>query len=726
MNKQFKTMRFDKNPAFSKGMTLLDVLLAIVIFVVGMLALASLQGNLTRSSADANTRTVGSNIAEELIEGLRTVEEIEIPAGTTCETDLVDMVAQNIYQCIDDATTQNFTRAGNEYDLQATVEDWYIMEDGVSVTNNVDDLPEDWNVTSSSYKFVQISVDWAENAVGFQGADADNDLLGSGAVQVSAIIPSIPNLGSAKVAAGEGDAASVPLVDYIPGARPDIIPINVGTDKFKESETPMPDVIVRDEIVETWFDVVTYNQSATNTFIRREEFVVVSCDCTLRTSGGTGYLPVTWNGKEYTEHDPVPKNYGESANNQQSMYCDTCCRDHHDDPNNLDPDFVYDPWREWTAPSNGAHEHYNRTSQGNQPVSYTLANSDGDNYVEACRMVRKDGFMRVAQDFRQEGLIALPQSYFLSTNNINAYSAYVTGSVEAFVASSAANKTLATPATATPKLVLPGDGHYNSDLLTATDLHLPDFLGATQQQEVSRAIYVDHITDELQAAINCVNGSVTDCEVPPGVGDQLEIIPFYEIQTTWLSFWKEDEEIAPVAVTNDPLSDLNAHSRGLLSLVSSTPGDTQLRNYMHRGNVGLTATDPIDDYWNTGLKEYRMNVFANGGGGTAPAGVSFTGTISSTVGGVKAAQTIMTGEDGVVCNKDAENFDCFLYEGSVMPTITITGFSKSNTVLYVCSSNPDFVITNYSSPQSAVIDLQALIADTADVSLVIQTGGCGG
>jgi hypothetical protein len=147
---------------------------------------------------------------------------------------------------------------------------------------------------------------------------------------------------------------------------------------------------------------------------------------------------------------------------------------------------------------------------------------------------------------------------------------------------------------------------------------------------------------------------------------------------------------------------------------------------MHRGNVGLTATDPIDDYWNTGLKEYRMNVFANGGGGTAPAGVSFTGTISSTVGGVKAAQTIMTGEDGVVCNKDAENFDCFLYEGSVMPTITITGFSKSNTVLYVCSSNPDFVITNYSSPQSAVIDLQALIADTADVSLVIQTGGCGG
>lgn len=722
-------MNLSQGPASSRGMTLLDVILAIVIFVVGMLALASLQGNLTRASSDAKTRTVGSNIAEELIEGMRTIEEIQIPTGGTCETDLVAMVAQNIYQCIDDASTQNFTRAGTEYDLQATVEDWYIMEDGVSVTNNVDDLPESWNVSTSSYKFVQISVDWSESAVAFQGADTDNELLGSGAVQVSAIIPSIPNLGSAKIAAGHGDAASVPLVDYTPGARPDIIPIQVDANKFKESETPMPDVIVRDEIVETWFDVVTYNQSGANTFIRREEFVVVSCECTLRTSGGsdTGFLPVTWNGEEYTEHDMVSKNYGESANNQQSMYCDTCCRDHHDDPTQLGADYVYDPWREWTAPSSGAHEHYNRTSQGNQPVSYTLANNDGDDYVEACRMVRKDGFMRVAQDFRQEGLIAVPQSYFNNTGNITLYSTYVTDAVEAFVGSNAQNKVLVTPSAATPKLVLPGDGVYNVDPLTATDIHLPDFLGATQEQEVSRAIYIDHITGELQAAINCVNGTgPTGCVAPPNVGDQLEIIPFYEIQTTWLAYWKEDPEIAPISVTNDPLSDLNTHSRGYLSLVSSTPaGDTDLRNYMHRGNVGLTATDPIDNYWGSGLKEYRMNVFANGGGGPAPNGFAFKGTMSSTVGGVNAALTTMTGENGVVCNKDAEDFDCFLYEGSVGPTITITGFSKNNTVLYICSPDPDVVITNYSNPQSAVISLQDLAADASNVSLIIQSSNCG-
>ena len=58
------------------GVVLLDVVLGIVIFVVGMLALAQLQGNLTRSGADANTRTVGANVAEEIIEAARAFAQV--------------------------------------------------------------------------------------------------------------------------------------------------------------------------------------------------------------------------------------------------------------------------------------------------------------------------------------------------------------------------------------------------------------------------------------------------------------------------------------------------------------------------------------------------------------------------------------------------------------------------------------------------------------------------
>jgi hypothetical protein len=39
--------------------------------------------------------------------------------------------------------------------------------------------------------------------------------------------------------------AYAPTVDYNPGANPDIISIRLGQNKFKESTTPLPDVIRR-------------------------------------------------------------------------------------------------------------------------------------------------------------------------------------------------------------------------------------------------------------------------------------------------------------------------------------------------------------------------------------------------------------------------------------------------------------------------------------------------
>ena len=51
----------------SSGYTLIEVLIGILIFAVGMMALAQLQGNLARSGGDANARTVAMNFAEETI-----------------------------------------------------------------------------------------------------------------------------------------------------------------------------------------------------------------------------------------------------------------------------------------------------------------------------------------------------------------------------------------------------------------------------------------------------------------------------------------------------------------------------------------------------------------------------------------------------------------------------------------------------------------------------------
>ena len=49
-------------------MSLLEVLIGILVFAVGIMALAQLQSSLARSAGDANTRTVAINIAEGVIE----------------------------------------------------------------------------------------------------------------------------------------------------------------------------------------------------------------------------------------------------------------------------------------------------------------------------------------------------------------------------------------------------------------------------------------------------------------------------------------------------------------------------------------------------------------------------------------------------------------------------------------------------------------------------------
>ena len=98
------------------------------------------------------------------------------------------------------------------------------------------------------------------------------------------MISSITSRPGGKVALGTaGDNSYAPPVDYNPGENPDIVSIELGENKFKESTTPLPDVIRADELVETRFDVVTYSQNDDGaTFLRREEFRAVSCECTLR------------------------------------------------------------------------------------------------------------------------------------------------------------------------------------------------------------------------------------------------------------------------------------------------------------------------------------------------------------------------------------------------------------------------------------------------------------
>jgi type IV pilus modification protein PilV len=660
----------------SGGFTLVEVLVGILVFAVGMMALAALQTNLAKNSTDSNARTVAINIGEEVIESVRSFRQITSDGTNQAFNDIVN-------------GERSVRREGYDYTVTSNVTDYYINPADGTVST---DVPA--GMLRPDLKMLEMVVSW-DPAPDTSAAGR----LGSGSVTLTEMISSITSPSGGKVAVSSGDSGSyAPPVNYNPGANPDIISIQLGANKFKESTTPLPDVIRTDELVETTFDVVTYSQDNSGaTFLRREEFRAISCVCTLRlpsTGDQGGFRPTIWNGNEYSQAEFVSKPYGVSANNQQSQFCDLCCRDHHDGGTGND-DVAGDPGRSrynpFLDPANrfdgdsgalaGDHKHYNRDNDG-VPV---LAASDGDHYVEACRMVRKDGFWRIAQDLRQEGLNAFPADYLDESGEVSDYSDYVTEAVSAYEAAMGAingyeltsTPSLTQPSNMVPAVVFPASTPGNPTQM-ASD-------ATTRQQLRSRGIYIDYMSDELRTRINCLDlsndGDACDA---PGVTSALEIIPFYDVQLTWLSRWNETPNNNPIDVTNQAIANNNTHSRGVATLEVGF-GISTIDAAVHTGNLGLTGTDPIDPWYK--FDEESYDLYALAVDFTEPPELSDTeisGLISSAVPGVKAADVEIEAT-GAQCDRTNTGFECFLELGAPNPRLKVSRYYKANKVLVACS-----------------------------------------
>jgi prepilin-type N-terminal cleavage/methylation domain-containing protein len=676
------------------GYTLIEVLVGILIFALGMMALAKLQGNLARNSGDANARTVATNIAEETIEAARTFGRIDSDGVNAAYNDIVD-------------GTVTISRGNQNYTVTTDVTDYYYHVDTDDFSTTVRA-----GAHNSDFKQVDLTVTW-NTTQEFQvdQTQTTSGRLGSGSIRITDVISSITSPSGGKVALGTGDDGSyAPPVDYNPGENPDIISIQLGANKFKESTTPLPDVVRTDNLVETTFDVVTYSQDDSGaTFLRREEFRAISCECVLRvpdldTDGGV--RPTVWDGNEYTEPEFVSKPFGEEANNQQSVFCSICCKDHHDggtgsedDPN--DPGSTrYNPFRDPLGyydgdfgALEGDHKHYDRDRSG----ELTLAENDGDTYDEACRLVRKDGFWRVAQDMRQEGLNAFPANYLDDSSEVSVYSDYVTEVVSMYEfdtdpgnGDSPTNPyeseppALTLPQNLSPSLVFPAS---IADFPTL----LPTEEGNEQQQLRARGIYVDYMSDVLRARINCLDngGNGEDCEVPD-VTSALEIIPFYDVQLTWLSRWTETPTNNPVDVTNEAVATDNTHDRVTASLEAGF-GYSIVNSAVHSANLGLTGTDPIDPWYAGEVRDYDLHVLALDDSVPPPlTGAITSGEIRSAVHGVRAAD-VEVEANGALCDRSNTGYECAIIVGAINPRLTVTNYKKGNRVLVACS---DLLVTH--------------------------------
>ncbi|NNL94105.1 MAG: prepilin-type N-terminal cleavage/methylation domain-containing protein [Xanthomonadales bacterium] len=588
-----KSLQIDHPQGSAPGFTLLEVMISVLIISIGLAALANLQGKLTNYSTVAKQRTIAMNVAEQQIETMHSFFTMGDTGAAACS------VLQVGFDDLESCESANTVTVGN---LQLDVT-WTIT----GYTQNADGSTEPYSSNSGrvrpDLKMVTVHVGWTDG----EGASHNFELQD--------VIDATSIFNTGRIMA-RVDSNLPPRTTFNPQNFPGVVELAIGNDKLKGATTPEPKIVNQGVNVITSFDVITYLQSQNDAYLqRREEFKVVNCICTLNSGLGTGREPTVWDGKEYVLGELVSKRTGSVSADEagQPAACEMCCRDHHDSSSAEDS---YDPFRPAFSGDAGSFNFYG------DHAHYGLVNGikelavEGDEYLEACRYIRKDGFFRLTTDMALENLDVVSASF--PSNFNSSYSSSVVNFVGSFMNGVDAE---------TYPGVVP-DGSYSS---SAPGMFFGN-AGVTKQA-MSRGIYVDYLTDELLAKIKCLqaggSGPFEDhCNTlkdPPW----LEILPFFDIDTTSLANWSKGS--SAITVTNSPISDItsNSFSRGAVSLSQNHFSvATDVTADIEVSNTGLTDTNPIDpDDETEESEDYPVLVDI---GGTPPAaGILVLGDINA-------------------------------------------------------------------------------------------------
>jgi Tfp pilus assembly protein PilV len=718
---------------YEGGLGLLDVVLAIAVFAFGMLALVQLQGNLTRSSADANARTVAASIAEELLETIRGYQQVQADP----ENGLWDYLE---LEGVLDLDPNPVDVGGILYTRTVTVSQfWWDEANQTFARTETSEPPEGLEYLAyADFKLLRMDVSWDNSQENYVD-DETTANLGTGSITVYEVIPSEPpSLGARVVAEVEGESG--PVAQFRPGENPKIVALQlddkVGGEKFKESSRAAP--LTRDG--KTWFDVVTYSTGADGAvFLRREEFVVANCKCTLEQAddpGEGGYRPTLWNGFDYTEGEFVAKDFGVSTSATPDTICDTCCRDHHDgglgesDTNEVER-LVYDPWSAPDAPPSEDHIHYGPTAGANKGGLAPVGSEGVSEYSESCRLIRKDGFFRVTHDFNQQAFFGFPYDYLDNSSEVAEYSGYVVEAVTDFVNNDLTDfKQPGHAGLLSP--FLPPASSPDADPLATAPTNLPTPLGDVTQQLRSRGVYVDYLTDELRLNISKCPG---DGCVLPGYTVPQEMYPFLEVQLTALSRWSETPENHPVAVVEDLYleEDLsgNQDPTGLATYDGTGAGQSEVEARIHKGNPGFTGMNPVvpEDLDGMGPAYVAHNLYIDTVEGTPEPLTGFLVSGSILEGGglpnqVKTANTSLTPNEAE-CKRTPNGYQCIV-PAADPATITFTDTAAKIALFYCDVSGLLKRVDFQASPNNSWATFTLPKANSSIADIVIQKNNCGG
>lgn len=656
----------------SRGFSMIDVLVAIVVLATGLLALAALQGAVTRSASDARARGQVAAYAEGLIDQLRASGFAGIPDGTTTITASAGTTAQKAA-----ATALQNTVGISGLSTSIGVSHYYGSGTTFTTTKPSDYL----SGSTPEYKEMNVTTSWTDalgqsrslklsTIAGITSVDQNNGLDTANPLSTSSTLtPTVHQF----------------RPDYTPG----VIPIAIDPSAATAATNPKPEILgtKTQTLAGVSFNVLTYNNPTTvngNTnqvqIQQQVDTRVIGCHCKYG-AGVTDttnvfaqpFRPTYWNGTQYSTPAKTSWKFtnlgADSAySGTQDEFCDICCRDRNDTTNDAVVDtaagkdgVLFNPWN-----TDFDHWGYDSSNQLTTVAAAPSANgstafgSSTASYVNACRLIRVNGQYSVATDMQDYffGLLATDTAASAgvptdsTSNNVASsptptstaktnYSSFVTTYLGENLASTSTVITATSFPFDTPIDGSPTAKDASNNLTDAAALWANKGLNSPTNIDITynstttdyrylhaRGFYIDHLEP---LAVQTINKAIANCTITASntLNDCVfPYVPFTTINLTELAGWGTDSNGSKIiTVSDNPITGLatdGAPLRGAVNALSTASlnasGNAEATMGLSNSAVtGVLSNAPINTEDQTALSAAQQFTLkgnnAGGGGG---------------------------------------------------------------------------------------------------------------
>ncbi len=655
-----------------RGFSLIEVMVAVVILATGLLALAALQGSLSRASADAKAR---GRVAAMLTARM---EDLRLQSGGLTEGDAPEETSTTD-PCGDGDTTDwlDCTRAEanlGSLTVNQNVTTWSGSGTFTATTTTDPDMAQ--------FRRITLTANWTD------AANSGHTLTTRTDVSALSLVTSLVQQPDDSESGG-----SNPIVRQDSPATAGVIPVALGNGDSSASSNPKPELVGRNNnqtIVGTRFNVLTYTPETGDAarIQKRFENDIIKCTCQYGAGGNnlpeiyrTPQWPAIWTGERYDVYDPdssadapgqtLAAPAGPASGVEQSELCQECCRDHHD--TSATGVAKFDPERVSTSGESNGREKYNPNGSG----TLVLANTTNGTYINSCRLIRVDGFWRTAADMysRQFGLLETQpvssvraKSGLPTTAATTAYTQFIKDYVRGYQTTTASSGNA--PAGAQALFDETGRG------LNATTVPIAAPSNSDYRYVHARGLYIDYLEEDARQRIVDIladTGDTGACPTggPNAVSDVSECIlpylPFTTINMTEIATWlASDENVLTVNSGNLLATDPAQPSGG--RTVGTSVGTANNTGSARNSNSGVAfsevvegGVDPLDASGESSdAQEFEV-------GGTVNAGPTFN--VRVTGGGTNPFVFFTLGTDlNVECTKPASgDHRCVTANGTVLP-----------------------------------------------------------